>query len=160
MKGEYDMKRGIAYMAAAVLFLGTLSSCGVEEKTMEPVEVHWMAGIKNEHFYVGIYSQNGGINRIQNMTDKDLVNFVVGVDEFVGRETGAKWLGDVDFVYRIGGGDWQEASTAFSRDCRRVSKLGEQELRVDYDEASAEEKGIRHFKFTTQGKGYRCGPDP
>lgn len=107
-----------------------------------------------------IYSQNGGINRIQNMTDKDLVNFVVGVDEFVGRETGAKWLGDVDFVYRIGGGDWQEASTAFSRDCRRVSKLGEQELRVDYDEASAEEKGIRHFKFTTQGKGYRCGPDP
>lgn len=139
-------------MAAAVLFLGTLSSCGVEEKTMEPVEVHGMAGIKNEHFYVGIYSQNGGINRIQNMTDKDLVNFVVGVDEFVGRETGAKWLGDVDFVYRIGGGDWQEASTAFSGDCRRVSKLGEQELRVDYDEASAEEKGIRHF---TVNEAYR-----
>lgn len=138
-------QKGLVVVMVVLLFL--LPGCekaGGDEKVKV---AKGMTGIKNDLFYVGIYTNNGGINRIQNMKDSDLVNFVVGFDEFIGRESGSKWLGDVDFEYRLEGGDWQEASTTYSEDVREVGKRGDQELLVEYLNASSAENGIRDFSL-------------
>lgn len=126
-------------------FLLLLTGCGTSGGDEKVSAGKGMTGIKNEQFYVGIYGTNGGINRIQNMEDEDLVNFVVGIDEFSGRGAGSKWLGDVDFQYRIEDGEWKEASTAYSADVREIYKQGDQKLLVEYLSASSDDKGIQDF---------------
>lgn len=130
-------------MAALLFLLPGCNTSGGDEKVT--VTTKGMTGIKNDQFYVGVYTANGGVNRIQNLDDEDLVNFVVGIDEFIGREAGSKWLGDVDFEYRLENGDWQEASTTCSEDIREISKRGDQELLVEYLNASSDKNGIRDF---------------
>lgn len=134
-------------VVVAVILLFLLPGCDKSEGGEKVRVTKGMTGIKNDLFYVGIYTQNGGINRIQNMKDKDLVNFVVGYDEFVGRESGSKWLGDVDLEYRVENGDWKGASTTCSEDVREISKRGEAELLVEYLNASSTENGIRDFSL-------------
>ncbi len=140
------MKKCLSLVLLLTMLL-PLIGCTVQEET--PIEeVKGMTGIRNDLFYVGVYSQNGGINRIQNMDDKDYVNFVVGVDEFIGRPEGSRWLGDVELDYRKDGGAWESASTVDSSDSRKVYKQGEEALYVQYEQSSADSNGIRDFSLS------------
>lgn len=130
-----------------MVFAMLLNIPACKEKEPDFVTVNGSVGIKNGQFYIGLNTMHGGINRIQNLHDDKYVNYAIGEDAFPGREKEAKWLGDVDFEYRLGTGDWQKASTTYSGDSRETAQQGDSAIRVSYEIPSTRENGIRDFSL-------------
>ena len=110
----------------------------------EPGEpVRGTASIGNNEFYVEFNSYTGGINKLVCQTDETYLNYVAGLDNYGYRSMkGDKWFGDVDISYKKTSEKYKEISTSFSYDIREMTRIGRNEIDVEYSKKSTAENGI------------------
>ena len=102
--------------------------------------------ISNSHFSINIGS-HGEISSFQITGDMYPTNYVMNATNSPDQNTSDhQWVGELLFSYRVGSGNWIEASTNRSADVRRKSQNGNQ-ITVTYNN-SANSDGIRNFELT------------
>jgi hypothetical protein len=116
--------------------------------------------LENASFCVRFDDASAGVMRLDSPADPYETNFVIGRSEHPDfAVTDSRWFGDVVFRFRSGGGAWQHASTAGSRDERKVEQSrtpGEQRIVFHYPSDPAAADGIRGFDFD---EGWELGGD-
>lgn len=102
--------------------------------------------ISNSHFSINIGS-HGEISSFQITGDMYPTNYVMNATNSPDQNTSDhQWVGELLFTYRVGSGNWIEASTNRSADVRHKSQNGNQ-ITVTYNN-SANSDGIRNFELT------------
>lgn len=107
--------------------------------------------LSNPAFCVEFDEASAGVMRLDSPVDTYSTNYVIGKTEHPDFEVAdSRWLGDVVFRFRNGGGPWQHGSTAGSRSARTSRKSetnGEHSIDFIYRSTPANSDGIRGFDF-------------
>lgn len=121
---------------------GIISDSGTDDTEPVMTEFKGNASIGNSEFFLEFNSYTGGINKLICPGDEELLNYVVGTDNYGNRNTnGDKWFGDVDISLKTDG-SYREVSTSFSSDIRSAKKSGRDSVCIDYTGKSGNAAGL------------------